>query len=159
MGIASEMRSTARRPQHQLAFTPSAVVLLDSDNDGRVTSLDVQSMLRRLGVHLPDSIVHNLVRQASRSGNALMNESEFCELIGRIQSLQCPTTSSDADETQKDLLSAFKVFDRDRNGYISREELKTAMDMIGESVTERGLNVLIATADVDKDGRINYEEF
>lgn len=31
------------------------------------------------------------------------------------------------------------------------------MEMIDESITEKGLNELIRMADVDKDGRINYE--
>jgi Ca2+-binding EF-hand superfamily protein len=31
------------------------------------------------------------------------------------------------------------------------------MELIDESMTEQGLNDLIKMADVDKDGRINYE--
>lgn len=31
------------------------------------------------------------------------------------------------------------------------------MELIDESMTEEGLNKLIKMADVDKDGRINYE--
>ena len=38
-----------------------------------------------------------------------------------------------------------------------QDELKTAMDMIGESVTDVQLNELLQMADVDRDGRINYE--
>lgn len=51
----------------------------------------------------------------------------------------------------------FRVFDRDGNGYITRDELQTAMDMIGENVTEAQLTEMLALADLDKDGRINYE--
>jgi calmodulin len=35
--------------------------------------------------------------------------------------------------------------------------MKTAMDMIGESVTDMELNDLLALADSDHDGKINYE--
>ena len=45
-----------------------AFILMDSDNDGRVTCLDIQSMLNRLGIHLSEEVVFNLVRQASHSG-------------------------------------------------------------------------------------------
>lgn len=41
---------------------------MDSDGDGRVTATEVQSMLQRLGIHLREEIVVNLVRQASQSG-------------------------------------------------------------------------------------------
>jgi len=38
-----------------------------------------------------------------------------------------------------------------------QDELKTAMDMIGESVTDLQLNEMLAIADIDHDGKINYE--
>lgn len=49
------------------------------------------------------------------------------------------------------------VFDKDSNGFITRDELKTAMEMIGENVTETQLSDMLALADIDKDGKINYE--
>nr|SVE89762.1 EOG090X02HV [Daphnia sinensis] len=67
---------------------------------------------------------------------------------------------SNADEEAGlDLVAAFRVFDRDKNGFITKDELRLAMELIDESMTEEGLNELIKMADVDKDGRINYEEF
>lgn len=51
----------------------------------------------------------------------------------------------------------YRVFDRDNNGYITRDELQRAMQMIGENVTDSQLNDMLALADLDKDGRINYE--
>lgn len=56
-----------------------------------------------------------------------------------------------------DKLFIFRVFDIDSNGYITRDELQRAMQMIGETVTESQLNDMLALADLDKDGRINYE--
>jgi hypothetical protein len=38
-----------------------------------------------------------------------------------------------------------------------QDELKTAMDMIGETVTDVQLNELLQIADIDRDGKINYE--
>ena len=40
---------------------------------------------------------------------------------------------------------------------LKKDELRLAMDLIGEPVTESGLNDLIKIADMDNDGRINYE--
>lgn len=50
-----------------------------------------------------------------------------------------------------------RVFDRDGNGFITRDELQTAMEMIGEPLSEAQLTQLLAIADLDQDGRINYE--
>lgn len=50
-----------------------------------------------------------------------------------------------------------RVFDQDNNGYITLDELQRAMQMIGENVTDAQLNEMLALADLDKDGKINYE--
>lgn len=50
-----------------------------------------------------------------------------------------------------------RVFDQDNNGYITRDELQKAMEMIGENVTESQVTEMLALADLDKDGKINYE--
>lgn len=94
-----------------------------------------------------------------------MNETEFFQWVKRIQALR-PSQSDDNagsssadEEAGLDLVAAFRVFDRDKNGFITKDELRLAMELIDESMTEEGLNELIKMADVDKDGRINYEEF
>ena len=50
-----------------------------------------------------------------------------------------------------------RVFDRDDNGYITRDELRAALEMIGEPVTDAQLNHVLALGDIDHDGRIDYE--
>ena len=53
---------------------------------------------------------------------------------------------------------AFKVFDRDGNGYVSREELKRIMSELGdEPLSPEELDVLMNNFDDDGDGRINYD--
>lgn len=61
------------------------------------------------------------------------------------------------EDHQRDLKAAFQVFDMDNDGFITRDELRIAMEMIGETVTEEQLTQFIVIADTDKDGRINYE--
>lgn len=49
------------------------------------------------------------------------------------------------------------MFDLDGDGFITREELKVAMEMIGEHVTEEQIDQVILMADTDHDEKINYE--
>lgn len=85
-----------------------------------------------------------------------MDEAEFMLWVKRIQDL---FPSEEEDSSQEDLMAAFRVFDLDHNGYITRDELKTAMETIGEPVTEQQITQFLTMADTDKDGKINYEEF
>ncbi|KAH8317243.1 hypothetical protein KR074_007078, partial [Drosophila pseudoananassae] len=101
-------------------------------------------------------------------GNGLINEAEFLQWVGRIQALRDEQQqheesasnskpADEADDVTEDLIAAFRVFDRDGNGFITRDELQTAMEMIGEPLNEAQLEQLLAIADLDQDGRINYE--
>jgi Ca2+-binding EF-hand superfamily protein len=51
------------------------------------------------------------------------------------------------------------VFDRDGDGLISEEELRLTMNNLGEPLTEDEVKSMIAEADLDGDGKINFQEF
>uniref|UniRef100_A0A674EPN3 Calcium binding protein 7 n=1 Tax=Salmo trutta TaxID=8032 RepID=A0A674EPN3_SALTR len=54
---------------------------------------------------------------------------------------------------------AFKVFDRDGNGYISKQELGVAMRSLGYMPNEVELEIIIQRLDMDGDGQVDFEEF
>jgi calmodulin len=114
-------------------------------------------MLKNLGIELEDEKIEELIRSASHAGIEVIDENEFLTWIKQIQELR--PESKGEDDGSKELMEAFRVFDLDNNGYITRDELRTAMEKIGEPVTEMQLTEFINLADTDKDGRINYEEF
>jgi len=66
---------------------------------------------------------------------------------------------TDALVAEDEIREAFKVFDMDGNGFISRTELRHVMMNLGEKMSEDECNYLVEEADVDGDGQINYEEF
>ena len=54
---------------------------------------------------------------------------------------------------------AFTMFDKDKNGYIERDELKQMMTKLGEKLTDGEIDEMMKEADTDNDGRVNYNEF
>lgn len=52
-----------------------------------------------------------------------------------------------------------QVFDHDGNGYIDRHELKSTMLRLGEELSDQDVDAMVALADTDGDGRINFDEF
>ncbi len=80
---------------------------------------------------------------------------------GKIEFSEFVTMMSNAMEEKKDgheMMKAFKVFDKDDNGFISKSELKQVMvSLEGNKITEQELDEMMSEADLDGDGKINYE--
>ena len=57
------------------------------------------------------------------------------------------------------MAEAFAVFDVDKDGYITKSELRQVMNRLGENLTDKQLDAMIKEADKDGDGKINAKEF
>ena len=54
---------------------------------------------------------------------------------------------------------AFKIFDRDGNGYIDLRELKTVITRMGEPLSDQEADEIFRAADLNGDGKLDYDEF
>ena len=57
------------------------------------------------------------------------------------------------------LKEAFKIFDKNGNGYIEAKELKSVTTTLGSMLTEEEFDAFWEEADVNHDGKLDYEEF
>ena len=58
---------------------------------------------------------------------------------------------------EDEIREAFRVFDKDGNGFISAAELRHVMTNLGEKLTDEEVDEMIREADIDGDGQVNYE--
>ena len=54
---------------------------------------------------------------------------------------------------------AFSAFDKDSSGYIDANELRIVLEMMGQKTTEEEIFRMIAEADAENTGRIDYKQF
>eukprot|EP00930_Biecheleria_cincta_P070243 TRINITY_DN57896_c0_g1_i1.p1 TRINITY_DN57896_c0_g1~~TRINITY_DN57896_c0_g1_i1.p1 ORF type:complete len:260 (+),score=75.25 TRINITY_DN57896_c0_g1_i1:74-853(+) len=76
--------------------------------------------------------------------------------IAKAADEETASASTDAD---KALREAFNIFDKDKNGGIDKEELKSVMISLGHSPDAKELDDVMAQADTDGNGEIDFEEF
>ncbi|XP_007442524.1 calmodulin-like [Python bivittatus] len=84
------------------------------------------------------------------TGNGTIDFPEFLTMMARKM--------KDTD-SEEEIREAFRVFDKDGNGYISAAELRHVMTNLGEKLTDEEVDEMIREADIDGDGQVNYEEF
>ena len=82
------------------------------------------------------------------SGNGTIDFEEFLLMMARKM--------KDTD-SEEELREAFRVFDKDGNGFISAAELRHVMTNLGEKLTDEEVDEMIKEADLDGDGMVNYE--
>ena len=64
-----------------------------------------------------------------------------------------------SEEQIAEFNEAFSLFDKDGDGYISRTELKLALESMQEKFTDKQVENIIKSYDADQDGEINFNEF
>ncbi|KAH8095800.1 hypothetical protein JL720_3129 [Aureococcus anophagefferens] len=115
--------------EEQIAEFKEAFSLFDKDGDGTITTKELGTVMRSLGQN--------------------PTEAELADMINEMK---------DTD-SEEEILEAFKVFDKDGNGFISAAELRHIMTNLGEKLTDEEVDEMLREADIDGDGQINYEEF
>ena len=97
-----------------------------------------------------ESELYDMVRDVAADRDGTIDFDEFLTMMSKRM------TNKDEDE---EIREAFRVFDQDGNGYITSEELEAVMIKLGENLTKDELTAMMIEADLDGDGRIDFDEF
>lgn len=76
-------------------------------------------------------------------------------LLASLEFLTMMARKMKDTDSEEEIREAFKVFDRDNNGFISAAELRHVMTSIGEKLTDDEVDEMIHEADQNGDGRID----
>ncbi|WOL05957.1 hypothetical protein Cni_G14688 [Canna indica] len=121
---------------------------MDTDNSGTITFEELKTGLRRLGSKLTEAEIKQLMDAADVDKSGSIDYIEFITATMHRHKL----------EKEENLLKAFKYFDKDDSGYITRDELRHAMSQYGMG-DEATIDEVLDDVDTNKDGKINYDEF
>ncbi|CAD7969458.1 unnamed protein product [Amoebophrya sp. A120] len=95
-------------------------------------------------------VFQTALNKTDPEGKGIWNFQSFVDIMALFR--KPPLTETDLRET-------FDLMDRDKGGTISAGELRTMMTCVGESLTTEEAEDMVALADADCSGEIDFQEF
>ncbi|KAM0826012.1 hypothetical protein ACQ4PT_069162 [Festuca glaucescens] len=120
--------------------------MLDTNKDGHLTIDELRKGLQMIGNNVHDTDVDMLMEAADLDGNGTLDCKEFVTVSIHLKKIR----------SEEHLPRVFNYFDKNMSGFIEIEELREALSPRGD---QKATDDIIFDVDIDKDGKISYEEF
>lgn len=127
-----------------------AFQLFDKNGDGFISAKELGVLMRTLGRNPTEDEIMNIMNEIDVDHNGKLDFSEFTIMMRDKLS---------GEDMEQEIKQAFRVFDRNGDGFISKNEFKHCMMHFGEKFTDDEVEEMIAEADANNDGQIDYTEF
>ena len=140
-------------PKEELNELKEIFFAFDKNCDGKISKEEFVTGLSNTNtlntILKKGNSIEGLIKKIDTDNNGYISFEEFCiALINKEKIL-----------TEKNLRMAFNVFDRDKNGGISQNELKYILGEYNVNVKEHLWRKMIEQIDLNRDGQISYDEF
>jgi len=148
----------SRKETDRLAI---AFDMFDTDKDGTIGRQDVQLVLERFtsdGAISPGVNVGDLLEQFQEDYGSENNPSTPRVGFTDFKKTMKRGISQNLEEDML-LKDSFQLFDTDKDGFISQDELKENIAKFDESLTDAEIDEIFREADQNRDGKIDLEEY
>ncbi|RWS09418.1 troponin C-like protein, partial [Leptotrombidium deliense] len=106
-----------------------------------------------LGQTFEESELQTLIEEIDADRSGQLEFDEFLALTARF------LVEEDAEAMQEELREAFRLYDKEGNGYIKTSDLREIMRALDDKLTEDELDEMIAEIDTDGSGTVDFDEF
>ncbi|XP_059161701.1 calmodulin-like [Physella acuta] len=135
-------------PRKSMAEWEALFKATDKDKNGTLDINELRLMLKSANSNITESQLANMfVYFESTNGDKKITLSEFISGMQKLEGFI------------KTLSTLFTKFDKDKNGYLDKKELKKIIDACGQKFTDMELDEIMKKMDTSRDGKISLAEF
>ena len=124
--------------------------LFDADGSGAVDLEEMTLAMKGLGFDIPKNELLDMVKAIDKDGNSLIEFDEFEKMV---------TEKMTQRDSPQEVLKAFNLFDLDKSGFVTVQNMIDVTRMLGETTGADVLKDFIKEADTDKDGKLSFKEW
>jgi len=133
--------------EEEIAGLKEMFKMMDTDGSGAISFEELKEGLKRVGSNLKEADVRELMDAADVDHNGTIDYGEFLAATLNLNKI----------EREENLYSAFSYLDKDKSGYLTKDELQAAITDF--HMGDISIDDMIREVDQDNDGRIDYNEF
>ena len=125
--------------------------LFDTDHSGEIDTGELKQALSNLGIDAKNQTLQNMINDIDKNASGTIDFDEFIEMM---------TAKMSDKDTREDLKKVFDLFiGDDSSTMIELKHLKRVAKELNENMSDDELQEMINRADLDKDGKVSFEEF
>merc|ERR1719369_348933 len=110
-------------------------------------------ILKSMGVKAEKDELDSSSQEVDEDGTGKFSFSQFCTVAAKFM------IGDDEDQMREELKEAFRIYDKEGNGYITTEVLKEIIQEIDPTLTDEDLDGIIDEVDEDGSGTLDFDEF
>ncbi|CAG9774066.1 unnamed protein product [Ceutorhynchus assimilis] len=143
----------AEAGDQQMQLLKRAFSMFDTAKRGAIDCEKVRTILTTLGHTYDDKELEKMLEDEDPEGNGSVNFDSFCRVASHF------LENEDEEALQKELKEAFRLYDKEGNGYIPISSLREILAALDDQLTNDQLNEMIAEIDTDASGTVDFDEF
>ncbi|EFA10091.1 troponin C, isoallergen Bla g 6.0101 [Tribolium castaneum] len=141
--------------KEQISMLKSTFDAFDVDKKGYIGVDMIGTIMDLLGTQLIGEELETIITEIDEDGNGEVSFEEFANLAARFLT----EDDEDTEAIQMELKGAFRLYDREGNGFITTDVLREILRELDDNLSEDDLDNMIDEIDTDGSGTVDWEEF
>jgi len=139
--------------EQKIAIFRNLFQMFDTTKSGFIETLKISTMLNTMGHIFDDKELANMIKTHDPEKTGKINFDSFCSIAAHF------LEEDDDESTTQELKEAFRLYDREGNGYITTATLKEILGALDDKLTNSDLDSIITEIDTDGSGTVDFDEF
>merc|ERR1712215_47969 len=125
----------------------------DKEGAGTVNQTSMQMILKSMGVKINKDDMDGYAAEVDEDESGSFTFIQFCQVAAKFM------VEDDVEQMKEELKEAFRIYDKEGQGFITTDVLKEILREIDTTLTESDLDNIIEEVDEDASGTLDFDEF